>query len=329
MVYYLFQRDYNHVNLLFFDNMVEIVQRINNSGDEKWLVFVDNKEKAQDLKEELQVSVTYLDAESKDKGVQEWGDLIRTEAFKSQVLLTTSVLDCGVNIKDPKLRNIVVVSDNRVATMQMAGRKRCENGKTVNVWVQEPSKLNLSVRAVRTANYLDLEQQFDSICMEERKRKFVNLIWNHEDDGVRSLFTLTLHNVYKSECGFVYQHRMHRFYRQLLDGEILFREAVESWFEKESAPTESELDQFFQEHRDENLEEEAQDELRKIICRAYKRAGYTEAQPKRTGVLKHTALNNRLQELNLPYEIEADGTVWKLLFIGTQEEQEGEEGKTA
>lgn len=321
MIYYRFARNYDHLDLHFFQDFSEILPSINSADAEKWLIFVDNKEKAAKLRSEISVPLTYLDSES--KGIREWNELIKNERFESKVLLSTAVIDCGVNINDPTLTNVVILSDSRVSMMQMAGRRRCQYGERVNIWVQDLSKQKLINRYQRYFTYLRLEDEYDNVMTDKDRQHFVNRIWHFEDATVRNLFTVMLHKVYKNGCAFVFITRMIRFYEKLLYGNTSFREEVEQWFEKESPNTDNEIDVFYKNHRDSILSEQDKDELRQIIARAYKRAGFTEAQPRRVTSLQHTALNNRLQELALPYEVQPINGGWKLVFLGLTECGEG------
>ena len=312
MLHYCFERNYDHCDLKFFQDFSELVPLINENSAEKWLIFIDNKEAAADLKKELHVPTVYLD--SSRKGIQEWSELLLNEKFEAKVLISTSVLDCGINICDPELKNIVIVSDNRTSIMQMAGRKRCEKGESITVWVQELSGQKIASRYKCYVAALQLEQKFDSVSSDKGMQILVNQLWNSKDDAVRSLFSVMLHSVHKNRCAFVYIRRMARFFEIILNNQTTFQNEVEDWFGKKHPAPVSEIDSFYEQHKYTDLTEEEKANLRKIIARAYKNSGRTEAQPRRDN-LQHTALNNRLREMELPYEIQPKNGKWQLNYI--------------
>ena len=57
-----------------------------------------------------------------------------------------AVLDCGVNISDPQLKNIAVMTDNEVSFLQMIGRKRTQDKEKINIWVTYLQSLKLCKR---------------------------------------------------------------------------------------------------------------------------------------------------------------------------------------
>ena len=320
MLYYHFDRSFDKYDLKFFEDFSDILPSINSESDDKWLIFIDNKGTAEKLKNEIKVPIAYLDAES--KGVKVWNELIQNEKFDSKVLLTTSVIDCGVNIIDSRLTNIVILSDDRVSIMQMAGRKRFLNGDKVNLWIQDLPKQKLVSRYLRYIKYQELEYEFDSLVTDKEKQNFIYKLWQNEDETVRVLFTVKLHSIIKNRSAFVHITRAIRFYENILSGNTTFRDEVSRWFGKELVNTNDELAQFYKNHEYKVLTEEDKEDLRLIIAREYKKQGKTEAQPRRICSLQHTALNNRLQEARLPYEIQVVNGSWKFVYFGFSDNKE-------
>ena len=75
-----------------------------------------------------------------------WNRIVCEKKFQSQVLVTTSALDVGIDILDPAVQNIAIMADNRTALLQMAGRRRIQGEELVNLWVCDLSKAALSSR---------------------------------------------------------------------------------------------------------------------------------------------------------------------------------------
>ena len=61
--------------------------------------------------------------------------IIENERFECKVLITTSVLDNGVNIKDDDVTNIIIDSFDKVTFIQEIGRIRIDikNAKTIKL----------------------------------------------------------------------------------------------------------------------------------------------------------------------------------------------------
>lgn len=138
----------------------EILQELNG----KTLIFVDSIEKGRKLKNELSpiFSVGMITSESKEaeeiKERELFETLIEKEKFDSDILIATSVIDNGVNVKDENLKNIIIQNNDRDEIIQMAGRKRCLNmDDKVHIFLVSSSEQSLS-------------RKIDG--MEERKQLF-------------------------------------------------------------------------------------------------------------------------------------------------------------
>lgn len=130
----------------------------------KTLIFVDSIEKGRKLKNELDsfCSVGMITSESKEseeiKEKELFDTLIEKEKFDTDILIATSVIDNGVNIKDENLKNIIIQNNDRDEIIQMAGRKRCLNmDDKVHIFLVSSSEQSLS-------------RKIDG--MEERKQLF-------------------------------------------------------------------------------------------------------------------------------------------------------------
>ena len=134
IIRYHWEQDHSHVDLRFFRDLEEIKQLILGNPNEKYMIFVDSRDSGRALADALgKDRATYLDAES--KGTKEMTKLLKEQTFDRQVLVTTKVLDCGINLWDNRLRHIVTVTDDRVSMLQMLGRKRRKPGERVNLYV--------------------------------------------------------------------------------------------------------------------------------------------------------------------------------------------------
>lgn len=128
--------DYSYLNIKYFKRKSDMITTIKNS-DKKWMWFVSSVPKGKMLTEELK-SVG-IDAEfiSSNENLKLKQDIIENERFECKVLITTSVLDNGINIKDDEVVNIIIESFNEVTFIQMLGRKRINilDAQCVNLYI--------------------------------------------------------------------------------------------------------------------------------------------------------------------------------------------------
>ncbi|WP_226087461.1 DEAD/DEAH box helicase family protein [Mesobacillus sp. S13] len=129
--------DYSYVKPLYFSNIDSIINLIkNDSSNEKWLVFIsDINRDGNKLLEELGEDRCSL-IKSGTKS-DELNYIINNSKFTKKVLVSTKAMDNGINIKDSKLKNIVIMTWDRITFIQMLGRKRIDidNPEEVNLYI--------------------------------------------------------------------------------------------------------------------------------------------------------------------------------------------------
>ena len=150
-VVYELERDYSYIQAKYFNDIEEIMREIvsDSSSEDKWLIFVTSKEKGRELQTKLvnaKVDAAYFDSESKystsaAKGDQLYNEILEKEMFFNKVLISTSVLDNGINFNDEKLKNIVIFAYDKTTFLQMLGRKRIiQNQEKVNLYIQNKTR---------------------------------------------------------------------------------------------------------------------------------------------------------------------------------------------
>lgn len=171
MVFYHFQRDYSYLNINTYSEIEELYGEIVKSVERKakWLIFIDDKEKCQTVKKGLEImgekmnmsminadseigNIYAVNADSKKDAV--YNSILCRESLGKDidVLITTSVLDNGVNFRD--IENIVVSDMSMVKCLQMVGRARVNGGnERKNLYIKRFDKAY-----VRSRIY-DLEKQ--------------------------------------------------------------------------------------------------------------------------------------------------------------------------
>lgn len=315
---YVFPADYKHVRLHFFDDLNEIRKRIQEKPDEKWILFMDSKKAGKALAKELGECAVYLDADSKD--TEAWHELLREKSFKQQVLVTTAVLDCGVNIIDSKLCNVVIISDDRTRLIQMLGRKRCQQGEKVNLFVYDMDIQTITKRYRDGEGIYQWYVRYETASYEE-KNKMATEIWFSQNEDLRHYFALAKGYLVPNNIAFYALQRKLCFYRSIMDGEITFQKAVHNWLSlpdpKSGTPyIYDQLLHFCEVHLDQELQEEEIDTVRSMVIEAVGPNGAVKTRPDRTDKIGVDAINRRLDSLACPYRLERN--TWRV--IKSQEE---------
>lgn len=156
MYYYHFDRDYSFLDIKYFTNYDELYPRIAESG-EKWLIFIDSESECKKVKEklihpesgyhfkeddifvmsaEIKRNAEYKNDDENKKISESYQYIIDNEKFKQKILITTSVLDNGINLKDSELSNIVISDMNKAKCLQMLGRIRVKNGEMITLYLK-------------------------------------------------------------------------------------------------------------------------------------------------------------------------------------------------
>lgn len=117
------------VNQIFsFKDYELVIEAIRRSDDkEKWLIFQSNKKKAEELRKRLGKQSHLICADNRSDAILK--ELIQEEKFSCRILISTKLLDNGVNVKDMQLKNILIDSISKTEFLQMLGRKRLMNEK--------------------------------------------------------------------------------------------------------------------------------------------------------------------------------------------------------
>lgn len=130
--------DYSYVNPIYYKNDLEIITNLikNDKLDEKWIIFVTNKNDGNKIHDALGDKISSFISTDNSNHL-EVKNIISYSKFNKKVLITTKVLDNGINIDDDKLINIVIMAWDRVTFIQELGRKRIDinNPQQVNLYI--------------------------------------------------------------------------------------------------------------------------------------------------------------------------------------------------
>lgn len=122
------------------DDILEYIDTGNKK--EKWLIFVDNLEAGEKLQERLgsERAVFISSRNKRHEGKAEVvNEIVVNEKTEKQIIIATSVLDNGINLKDTELKNVILMTDTETEFIQMLGRKR-KGQESLNVYIYPRNK---------------------------------------------------------------------------------------------------------------------------------------------------------------------------------------------
>lgn len=125
--YYDLERNYDFLDIKVLPHDVDISEEISRCiGKGKWLVFVSSKKDGEDLKRRLSSKGNAAFITAEDKTSKAYRSIITEEKFPEglDVLISTAVIDNGINIKDDSVTNVLICIPDRVELIQMLGRLR-------------------------------------------------------------------------------------------------------------------------------------------------------------------------------------------------------------
>ena len=169
-----FEESYEYLQCICVPDEETLCQKIAES-DGKSIVFIDDKKAAADFVailektgkvERKEICVLHADNLENDENNEIIKTLTMTNKLLPKVLLTTSVLDNGVSVKDKDVKNIVIMTEAEISFKQMLGRVRCEcvEGKLTLYFIP------------RTAEYY-----------ERREKQYLRIIQRYEEINRRTL----------------------------------------------------------------------------------------------------------------------------------------------
>lgn len=137
-----FEFDYQYVQPIFFEKESEpLVQLKKLSEDEKAVIFVHSRAQGMRICEELgRDKSVYIDAKNKmNDEFDTFSAIVNENKFPQKFLVVTKFLDVGVNLKDLKIKNVVMFTFYKEEVLQMLGRKRVAQNETLKLYIRVPT----------------------------------------------------------------------------------------------------------------------------------------------------------------------------------------------
>lgn len=126
---------YNFIEVLTFFNKDESMEKFIEEvieRDEKGIFFIQSAKKAYELHKKYEKYTLFNCSKSNNEyykyvSVDKIDRMLQDERFEEQILITTTCMDAGVNIKDDKVKHIVCDVKDIGSLIQCIGRKRLQN----------------------------------------------------------------------------------------------------------------------------------------------------------------------------------------------------------
>lgn len=215
--FYYFERDYSYVSNFYYysddDVMLEkIISDVKKDDNSKWIVFVPTKSSGKNLLEKIRCKISdcvFINSESRQNNVKaraEFDCIIDSDSFKSRVLLATSTLDNGINIKDKNVKNVVIDFFDETEFLQMLGRIRVENGDKINLFVRKYDVEDLKKILRQTARDLlgilisDTKKNINRYVDENREKINLNFYYLSEKSGNYEYNINAVYNLVDKAC---------------------------------------------------------------------------------------------------------------------------------
>lgn len=178
--FYYIKREYLYIsNVQYYSNdeiiLNKIVTDIKENPSSKWVVFVPTKSMGQEWRKKIketsaECSCVFISADSRKnnkEAKEEFSRIVNTGTFNSKVLIATSTLDNGINIRDSNIKNIVIDFFDETEFLQMLGRIRVCKEDEINLFIRKYSVENLKEKLTKTVKKLLKILILDTMSPEE------------------------------------------------------------------------------------------------------------------------------------------------------------------
>lgn len=193
--FYYMHRTYPQINhVYYFTFMRDMINKVLADDDRshKWLFFVSDSKGGERISADFNNSdrkSTFLSRRRVDEMEdikKAYDAIITNESFKDDVLVTTAILDNGINLKTAqngdKVRGVVIDVFKKDQFIQMLGRVRADTSKQLNLFVRKLGKDELKTKMTRILDALVKRLRTDQESIEVKKRFYDNEAFRFTSD---------------------------------------------------------------------------------------------------------------------------------------------------
>src|SRR5690606_6317598 len=185
---YVIPKDYSYIEHLefFFEDVLEEYLKEAIEKNIKAIFFIQSAEKAYELHKQFKQH-TMFNCSSGNSKYYKYVDqdkvnaMLENERFDDLILITTSVMDSGVNIVDPELHNVVCDIEDIGTLIQCVGRKRL-TGEDDFIHLKVKALNNKRLGGMYTKAYNELKSA--DVLMDKGEQAYVAENYRGIKDGL-------------------------------------------------------------------------------------------------------------------------------------------------
>jgi len=187
--HYHIKNEYDFIEKFYFYENDDVVKKLlfDLPSDEKAIYFT-NATKAHEMSKLLDSCVFYCSKNNYDYSQYVNSEIMdyisENERFEEQILCTTKVMDCGVNIKDKAIKHMIVDIADLSSIIQCIGRKRIQGSEKIIIYIKDKKgnaisrKLENIKEKLSYANILREDGDIALIQQFAHKNTYGNLIYD-------------------------------------------------------------------------------------------------------------------------------------------------------
>lgn len=176
---YQINDNFDWINTLNFFNkektIAGLIDDVIRNG-EKALIFIESLDKAYELYKKQREYSLFCCSQSSKKyryvDEEKIEDMLRYEKFEENLLITTTCLDAGINLRDDKITTIICDISDIGVLLQCLGRKRRKENEKVNIYIHNINNNVLGGRKTRLNLAKKMVEDFKELPIEEFTEKY-------------------------------------------------------------------------------------------------------------------------------------------------------------
>jgi hypothetical protein len=197
---YTLEPNYSHIKLLTFynkDSTLDMFLQLAIQSKEKAIFFIESAKKAYEFYSKYKEYCLFNCSKSNKDGYYKFVDeikinqMLKDEKFNELILITTTCLDAGVNIKDNELKHIVCDVKDTGTIIQCVGRKRInKDDNELYLYVKSITNQQLGgietqrKKKVEMAKYLKDHSPAEYVNKYKRELDYSHIVYDEvNEDG--------------------------------------------------------------------------------------------------------------------------------------------------
>jgi hypothetical protein len=311
--HYYIKNDYNYIEKLYFYEDDKVIHKLllDIPPNEKAIYFT-NANKAYETSEILESCAFYCSDNNSTYRQYSNQETIKqieeNEMFEEQVLITTKVMDCGVNICDTSVKHIIVDMVDISSLIQCIGRKRIQGDEKIILYIKDKKgnsiarKLEHISEKLRYAIFMRENGETELVKENKHKNTYGNMIYDIINPSTQQIskkineLMFFTYSEDKKTYAEMSENKEHGFKNKLFERMGVTMEFTYAEDEMDSAKLEDILDRLV----GKKMFEEEQEEFIKFM-----RNQLFKGITNKYGTVKIKTINGYFEDNEIPYIIES------------------------